>query len=346
MSEMKPTPRLRGFTLVELLVVIAIIGVLVALLLPAVQAAREAARRSQCKNNLKQMVLGLHNYESAQKTFPPGVVQANPAPTVTGTGNINSANTNLGNWSWSALILPYVEQGALYNQIGVAKTDLAHAMDTPAVLAAMQIPLTTFRCPTENGPPTNEERPIGNSTGTELPLSTSTYVGVNSSSELRRDPGDLDASTTNIANGIFVRIRGMKIKEIADGLSNTLIVGERAWETNAAKDGELVMGRGGVVFGVRGVRENSEEGLADSLGCGRYRINASALPDPKYHRRSFSSQHPGGAHFANGDGSVRFINDTIDGDFGPDDIGVDVTVDSPYEALLSKADGLTIGDNQ
>lgn len=330
-----------GFTLIELLVVIAIIGVLVALLLPAIQAAREAARRTQCRSNIKQMVLGLHNYESANKSFPPGCQQANPAPTVSASGNINSTSTNLGNWSWSALILPYVEQGALYNQIGVSKTDLAHAMDTPSLLAVMQTPLAVYRCPTETGPPTNEERPIGNSTGVESPLASSTYVGVNGSSELRRDSGDLTVGSTNVANGIFYRIKGTKTKEISDGLSNTLIVGERAWETTQSNENGIVTGRAGVVFGIRGVREASEEGLADSMGCGRYRMNASNLPDAKYHRRSFSSQHPGGAHFGVADGSARFIVDSIDGDFGADDVGLDVAVDSPYEALLGKNDGVT-----
>ena len=342
---MNAKDRPRGFTLVELLVVIAIIGVLVALLLPAIQAAREAARRTQCRSNIKQMVLGIHNYESANKSFPPGCVQFNPMPTVSGSGNVNSANTNLGNWSWSALILPYVEQGALYNQIGVGKTDLAHAMDTPSLLDVMQTPLSVYRCPTETGPPTNDDRPIGNSTGIESPLATSTYVGVNSSSELRRDSGDLTPSSTNVANGIFFRIKGTKTKEILDGLSNTLIVGERAWETTQSNENGIVTGRAGVVFGIRGVREASEEGLADSMGCGRYRINASNLPDAKFHRRSFSSQHPGGAHFGLADGSARFVTDDIDGDFGPDDIGLDIAVDSTYEALLGKNDGVPITDD-
>ena len=333
---MTACPARRGFTLVELLVVIAIIGVLVGLLLPAIQAAREAARRAQCKSNIKQMVLGLQNYETARKTLPPGCEHDNPAWPA-------SSNTNLGNWSWSALILPYVEQTAVYNQIGVAKTDLAHALDIPSNLTAMQASLGVYRCPSETGPLTNDERTIGRSNGDEFPLATSTYVGVNSSDELQRvSPNTL---SDPFPNGIFRNHLGTKLKEISDGLSNTLCVGERAWETTLPGTQGLVLGRAGVVYGVRGVRHASEEGLADSLGCGKYRMNSSALPDPKFARRGFSSQHPGGAHFGLGDGSARFISDTIECDFGPDDIALNpADVDSPWEALLGKDDGVVVGD--
>ena len=96
----------RGFTLIELLVVIAIIAILIALLLPAVQQAREAARRSQCKNNMKQIGLALHNYHDVYNTFPPGYVGQTDVSILAG----------YGLWSWSALILPYIDQAPLYNQ--------------------------------------------------------------------------------------------------------------------------------------------------------------------------------------------------------------------------------------
>src|ERR1700712_2295589 len=100
----------RAFTLVELLVVIAIIGVLVALLLPAIQAAREAARRSQCKNNLKQIGLALHNFESARRSFPPGF-------TSTPKNNVVNAEGTGPGWGWGAHILPYLEESSLFQQI-------------------------------------------------------------------------------------------------------------------------------------------------------------------------------------------------------------------------------------
>jgi len=108
-----------GFTLVELLVVIAIIGILVGLLLPAVQAAREAARRMQCSNNLKQIGLSLHNYHDAHKRFPPGVVQQQADPQfVPNAGNVNPP---IESWGWGAFLLPFMEQGNLYSQAGIGQ---------------------------------------------------------------------------------------------------------------------------------------------------------------------------------------------------------------------------------
>ncbi len=112
-----------GFTLVELLVVIAIIGILVGLLLPAVQAAREAARRMQCSNNLKQMGLAMQNYHDTHKTFPSGYTVDLVPPAVIGTTSMMSL-TNPSHWSWGAFILPFIEQTSLYNSLGVGSRSL------------------------------------------------------------------------------------------------------------------------------------------------------------------------------------------------------------------------------
>ena len=291
---MRHNHRVQAFTLVELLVVIAIIGILVGLLLPAVQAAREAARRTQCKNNIKNVTLALLNYHDTRNSFPPGVVQANPTPPST-------TDTEKGNWSWGALILPNVEESALYDLIKVSRTDLATSMDTPANLAAMQSPIAIFRCPSDTAPAMNDERPIKSATDVASPLAITNYVGVNSSSELRREPGP----PGNFANGIFVINKGRKIREITDGTSHTAIVGERAWESKVSPsvvtpgtgDG-IVRSRAGVVVGVRGVRHKSEQGLADGMGCGKFQLNFSSstgsIPDSKA-RQGFSSVHTGGA---------------------------------------------------
>jgi prepilin-type N-terminal cleavage/methylation domain-containing protein len=127
----------RGFTLVELLVVIAIIGILVGLLLPAVQAAREAARRMQCSNNLKQLALSAHNYESSHRVFPTGYIR-----TSGGAG-----------WGWGALMLPFMEQTALSSQLQVTRANLDTVLASPPsnMRALMQTPLPTFLCPSDTG---------------------------------------------------------------------------------------------------------------------------------------------------------------------------------------------------
>ena len=178
------------------------------------------------------------------------------------------------------MILPHVEETAVYSLINVSKTDLATSMDTPANLTAMQAPVTVYRCPSDTARAMNDERLITSTAGTANELATSNYVGVNSSSELRRDQGP----PGNFANGIFVINKGTKISEITDGTSHTAILGERAWESKVSAavatpgtgDG-IVRSRGGVVFGVRGVRHKSEQGLADGMDCGKFQVELFKL---------------------------------------------------------------------
>ena len=145
----RPRP---GFTLVELLVVIAIIGILVALLLPAIQAAREAARRSQCVNNLKQLALAMHNYSDTHRCIPPGVLAQNPFP--------------YRNGSWLVRIMPHIEQTAAYGQFEFNQTDWTgqDAADRNAWIKA-ELRVSTFRCPSCTLPRTRVESPRADNFG-------------------------------------------------------------------------------------------------------------------------------------------------------------------------------------
>ncbi len=331
--------RQSGFTLVELLVVIAIIGVLVALLLPAIQAAREAARRTQCTNNLKQIGLALQNYHAAKNTFPPGYIWKYGAPE----GNEHDPR---GNWSWGALIMPYMELSSLYQNLDVNKRTLSENIDIASNLYAMQSLFPMFRCPTDEGPATNTARPFDGISTSGQYLTLSNYIGVNGCDLLRRVPEGPQRA------GIFHEDDGTPIKKITDGTSNTLMVGERTWRrvvqgTNKTDD---IIAGAATLLGIRGRREWSIYGVADSMGDGSFKINYSGGPATDFtlaqqrSMRAYGSEHVGGAMFALADGSTRFIDESIDADLDAEGVTIQKDPNSVWENLCAREDGNVIGE--
>jgi prepilin-type N-terminal cleavage/methylation domain-containing protein/prepilin-type processing-associated H-X9-DG protein len=283
-------PRRQGFTLVELLVVIAIIGVLVALLLPAVQAAREAARRSQCANNLKQIGLGFHNYHDTYRVFPPGFVPRSGTPFV----------DHRPVWGWGALILPFIEQSALHQELGIGRHPSAELSIVPGDTQRMALLATridTYICPSDVRSADGTNRDFEGRTRDVLRgawnsgwLAKSNYVA--SESVCGYEP------THN----------SYSMADIVDGTSNTLLVGERDqfksraahWtgfaSTTASTGFRTVVP---INFGCKMLPAGPQQ---CSTGiCGRYEV---------------SSLHPGGVNFLLCDGSVRFISETIESAYG------------------------------
>lgn len=205
----KTQNRMRGFTLVELLVVIAIIGVLVALLLPAVQAAREAARRSQCGNNLRQISIGLHNYHTSHKTFPPGCIERRSPP-----------STTEKQISWIVLLLPHIEQVALHDSFDMTKPFDA-AENAPAASQVLNVVL----CPTTAY--LASDRLLKK---TDDGLGAADYGGIYGAQWI--------APT---GNGMMIFDQGISIAEVRDGTSNTIIVAEDTGR-GTAMDGQWANG--------------------------------------------------------------------------------------------------------
>lgn len=323
----------RGFTLVELLVVIAIIGILIALLLPAVQAAREAARRSQCTNNLKQIMLAFHIYHDIHKRFGPGLVKM---------GNWFAANNcpegQCGTWSWGAFILPYLEQTSLYQQLNPTMIPPDAAIQPDTVYNIVRRPLPVFRCPSDTGPDTNTARKIprigfyGNADCTTgcADVFLANYVGSNNSYDLNREYTGTDQFNGFMGYGQTGDRppRCTPLGAISDGSSNTFAIGERAWRIGVR---DL---RAAVPIMANGDTGNhSLQGQVYAMACGRWPLNCTF---DQACDRGFSSMHAGGANFAMVDGSVRFISETIDHNPATS------AVDSTYERLIAIADGQAV----
>lgn len=288
-----------GFTLVELLVVIAIIGVLVALLLPAVQAAREAARRSECSNKLKQIGLALHNYHDTFKVFPRGQGWANNGATDFSPPATHSAI------SWRAQILPFLEQSGLYDKINFG-LPINSTSGTPSNLDIARMPMPSYLCPsdvygdvTKAGdqylwsnwcyPQTSCQR--------DQPVGVTSYKGINGNGY------DISHSTSSYPHGMFDRRKGqwLKMRDVIDGTSNVLFVGELspewyAWPTWMGWSSPMSSHRGPNhvhrIYNRIGQRTASQHGWTDSLTA--------------------NSFHPGGSQFLMVDGSIHFISETID----------------------------------
>ncbi|MEW4454683.1 DUF1559 domain-containing protein [Bremerella sp. JC817] len=306
-----------GFTLVELLVVIAIIGVLIALLLPAVQQAREAARRMQCTNNLKQLGLALHNHHDTYGQFPPGYKFPS--------GFTDGDPT----WGWGAFILPFIEQVTVYDALDPQNQTLATAIaDTANDLKVLQTPLSAFRCPTDTGPKLNDQRKLD-----DQATAVSNYLGSNSSDLACRNDGI--PGTNYGADGIFWENSECRFKDITDGTSNTVAIGERCWQMNRKNGTGKANYYAGNIYGVEGRLVTGGSPISTltlySVVGGTVRALNYARNDA-YESSSYSSLHPGGVQFVFCDGSVQFIPDTVQFD-------ADNTPDTVLELLVSRNDG-------
>ncbi len=299
----KPPVR-RGFTLIELLVVIAVIAILVALLLPAVQAAREAARRSQCVNNLKQIGLALQNYHDSVGILAPGYVS---------TFDTGGNDTGPG-WGWAAMLLPQVEQSPLFNAINFNLAVEAQANSTGRLAN-----VSAFLCPSDTTASAfyavNRDVATGAARNNICQVAPSNYVAMYGNGEPGPD-GD----------GVFFRDSRVGLRDITDGTSQTLVVGERSHRLGEATWTGSVTGA--LLF------------PTDNDDIGRYRAETSSgmvlghvgegkgPGDRGGDINTFYSLHSAGVNFLFADGHVQFLKTTM--------------AYKTYQALATRAGGETI----
>ena len=296
----------KAFTVTELLVVITIVAVLLGILIPAVQSAREASRRMHCQNQLKQMALGLHAYHGAVRVLPP----AYP-------GGFDPYLDDK-RWGWGTFLLPFIEQQPLFEQLAPTRDGLFHVVFNPIKRPLLETPISTYLCasdPSESRADNNRDfsGPTSPASTTAAIMfhinylgfraATSNYVcnfgafwrpnyGIWSDKELRGD-------------GVMGCNSSVRLGDIIDGTSNTFAIGERTYRNHAA-----------VWAGVEAWNQCTAHGVSMVAGTAYYLLNSPASAYPYtcdgVGASGFSSSHPGGANFAMCDGSVKFIGSSIE----------------------------------
>jgi prepilin-type N-terminal cleavage/methylation domain-containing protein len=318
-----------AFTLVELLVVIAIIGILIAMLLPAVQQVREAARRSTCQNNLRQIGIAVHNFESAYMRLPKGVDYPKGfSPTV-------SPGPTTMLFSWFTQIAPFCEQNNAYDNLD--PRSLTALARWNAVVTAGGVQYTNMRqvlisridmmqCPSDNVRPVNSYRMTGLPTNGAAPnistgVASASYVGMNNTGVCH---GEVVPGGVGAPNGIFCSVKALNMSAMVDGTSNTLMFGERVHDAlriavnqDHARGALLwvVRGIGAEVVTAPGTGNALPLGVHDTLAAGQGGINLVQQGAAVTYGRAYfgvSSRHPGGSQFTMGDGSAHFIKDSVD----------------------------------
>jgi len=309
----------RGFTLIELLVVIAIIAILVALLLPAVQQAREAARRTQCKNNLKQLGIALHNYHDTHGKFPPG-----------GFWNVPHRGLRYHQGSLLTHLLPFVEQSNMYNQIPFTNPpgrNVNNARMPNNQLMRQRFFVPSFVCPSDTaGNNYNNRATVQNYAGSKGADNAGSPTGGNPNGSPRCPDAYLSFRKSrgggNGVSGPFYRNgRCDSMRDILDGTSNTIFMGEVRPEcSNHIRQGWL--------------QANNGQGMVSTLypinldTCNTSNASGCNWINNWTNEFGFRSRHTGGAQFLLGDGAVRFISENIDHE--------------TYNRLGAKMDGLTV----
>ncbi len=300
-------PRLHSaFTLVELLVVIAIIGLLVALLLPAIQAAREAARRSQCANNMRQLGLAAQNFESSKKE-----IVFNRYSDYAGFDNWDRWGAAGGiqskGWSWLASLLPYIESGNEYQQAGIPNK-------TFEMNPAVNLTIPNFLCPSDE---MRSFSPFKEATlyMKNLEVALTNYDGVTGSNfcwgPWANSGITEDCEPWRSGDGILAPlawVNPLKVSNVVDGMSHTAMIGEQAWNENRAR---CLLTSNGQCWGLGFSWVHAIEATATmAIPPNTPSQNPSEKPDYLVHN-GFNSVHPSGINFAFADGSVRLLDDSI-----------------------------------